>query len=286
MVTLREALEALGYSKDDDVNKQDDENDGRRPLHEAARRGHESAVPVLLAAGAEVDAGDDHGTTALHLACFSCRNLGIVRLLLEANADVNKPTGDAGWTPLHCAINQPDRPHAYGLYSGPESTACVRLLLEAGADATLQNGQGFTPLHKAAYYGNASVAEALIAAGADLNVKDLVYQRGSPYAVALENGHRRVLRVLLQHGAVPDPHVYRRRPPVVIDSVVHQSHNEPAWLYHDRVVAAGGFTALVKQHRRILASVVDKVVEAKFGRRAPQEVCAHAALFIAPPGGS
>ena len=127
MVTLREALEALGYSKDDDVNKQDDENDGRRPLHEAARRGHESAVPVLLAAGAEVDAGDDHGTTALHLACISCRNLGIVRLLLEANADVNKPTGDAGWTPLHCAINQPDQPHLYGLYFGWESTAsnCV-----------------------------------------------------------------------------------------------------------------------------------------------------------------
>ena len=56
--------------------------------------------------------------------------------------------------------------------------------------------------------------------------------------------------------------------------------------YHDKVKAAGGYDALVKQHRRILASVVDKVVEAKFGRRAPQEVCAHAALFIAPPGGS
>jgi hypothetical protein len=62
--------------------------------------------------------------------------------------------------------------------------------------------------------------------------------------------------------------------------------NEAAWDYHEKVKAAGGYDALVKQHRRILASVVDKVVEAKYGRRAPQEVCAHAALFIAPLGGS
>jgi ankyrin repeat protein len=271
---LRQTLWGLGFSGND-VNERHDENNGARPLHEAARR-HESAVPVLLTAGAEVDAGDDHGTTALHLACTVCRTPDIVRLLLEANADVNKRDID-GSTPLHWAIEE---------YSGRETFACVRLLLDAGADATLQNGQGFTPLHKAAYYGNASVAKALIAAGADPNVKDLVCQRGSPYAVALDHGHRRVLRVLLQHGAVPDAHVYRRQPPIVVDSVVHIPPSETAWLYHDRVVAAGGYDALVKQHRKILASVVDKVVEAKFGRRAPQEVCAHAALFIAPPGGS
>ena len=62
--------------------------------------------------------------------------------------------------------------------------------------------------------------------------------------------------------------------------------NEAAWAYHDNLIAAGGYEALVKKHREILASVVDKVVEAKFRRRAPQEVCAHVALFISPPGGS
>ena len=58
------------------------------------------------------------------------------------------------------------------------------------------------------------------------------------------------------------------------------------WDYHDKVVAAGGWDAWVKKHREILASIVDKVVEAKFRRHAPKEVCAHVALFIAPPGGS
>ena len=58
------------------------------------------------------------------------------------------------------------------------------------------------------------------------------------------------------------------------------------WAYHDKIVAAGGWDAWVKKHREILASIVDKVVEAKFRRRAPKEVCAHVALFIAPPGGS
>ena len=66
----------------------------------------------------------------------------------------------------------------------------------------------------------------------------------------------------------------------------YETYQEDTWAYHQKVVAAGGYDALVKKHREILASVVDKVVEAKFRRRAPQEVCAHVALFIAPPGGS
>ena len=209
------------------------ENCGARPLHEAARACDERFVALLLAAGAEVDAETDNGSTPLHWASNSDR----------------------------------------------ESIACVSLLLEAGADATLQNRQGFTPLHRAAYGGNASVAKALIAAGADPNVKfleDAVHYGGSPYAMALDQGHRRVLRVLLQHGAVPDAHIPCRRR--------HGSFKR-ARLYHDRVVAAGGYDALVKQHRKILASVVGKVVEAKFGRRAPREVCAHVVTFWTPPGG-
>ena len=53
-------------------------------------------------------------------------------------------------------------------------------------------------------------------------------------------------------------------------------------------------TALSRWHRSApprpevgrASSVVDKVVEAKFGRRAPQEVCEHVGAFVAPPGGS
>ena len=63
------------------------------------------------------------------------------------------------------------------------------------------------------------------------------------------------------------------------------AYSKSSFAYHDAVVAAGGYEPFVKKHRVLLSSVVDKVVEAKFGRRAPREVCAHVVTFWTPPGG-
>ena len=283
---FRQELRRFGFSGDD-VNERDGPNGGTRPLHEAARDEDERFVASFLAAGAEVDGLNDYGASPLQYACLGTSNsgkinLGAFRLLIAANADVNHRDTDSGKSVLHWAI---DRLH--WAIDGRNLLDAVTMLLEAGADATVPNDYGWTPLHCAARRGNAAVAKALIAAGADPNTGS---QNGPPYAMALEGsldsshlGYRSTLRVLLQHGAVPDAHAFFRRcPQTTLVSGVFFSTRD----YHEKVKAAGGYDALVKQHRRILASVVDKVVEAKFGRRAPQEVCAHAALFIAPPGGS
>ena len=86
-----------------------------------------------------------------------------------------------------------------------------------------------------------------------------------------------MLGLLLQHGAAikATPRETRLRIP----------HNECTYLYHERVVKAGGYDALVKTRRRVLSGFVDKCVEGKFGRQAPAEVCGHVAAFLAPPGG-
>lgn len=86
-----------------------------------------------------------------------------------------------------------------------------------------------------------------------------------------------MLGLLLQHGAAVTaiPRETRLRIP----------HNECTYLYHERVVKAGGYDALVKTRRRVLSGFVDKCVEGKFGRQAPAEVCGHMAAFLAPPGG-
>ena len=117
-----------------------------------------------------------------------------------------------------------------------------------------------------------ALVKMFIAAGARLDVGRSIY------GAALANGFRPVLRVLLQHGA-----------PLVsvagLDIKVLRERYAPAWSYHDKLVAAGGYEPYVKKHRILLSSVVDKVVEAKFGRRAPREVCAHVVTFWTPPGG-
>ena len=201
-----------------------------------------------------------------------------VRALVASGADVNsfrRCTDNyiefVDKTPLHiaCCIGN--------------GVGIVGILIEAGADVNQRTriidsddaGEtGASPLELAVTYCQRErheIVKALLAAGAN-------GERSYRYAV--RHGCRHTLRLLLQHRVpmyLPEGWPRPRRV------------GEPAratWAYHDKVVAAGGYDALVKKHREILASIVDKVVEAKFGRRAPQEVCAHAALFIAPPGGS
>ncbi len=129
-----------------------------------------AVVSILLEAGADVHAPDDHWTYApLHHAARG-GTVGVVRTLLEAGADANAwATGystDYGWnwTPLHLASqSNPD----------PEVVAA---LLEAGADLQAPGGAGFrapanSPLHYAGANPNPAVAAALLDAGADVNAR-------------------------------------------------------------------------------------------------------------------
>lgn len=99
-------------------------------LINAVRRGDIPRVKRLLAAGADVNARDKYGRTALYWpVCFG--RIGCMRLLIEAGADVNNRDSD-GWTPLHEA--------AYC-----ELIACMRILIEAGADTEIKDNCGSTP---------------------------------------------------------------------------------------------------------------------------------------------
>ena len=196
-------------------------------VNSAITQGREDALVALIASGADVSAvQNERGRTTLHIACMStCGSVDIVRILIEAGADVNKRYKQA----------DPD------------------LIV--------------TPLSLAVNFKYFEIVKVLLAAGAGPNCE-------RSYQIAVTDGHRHVLPWLLRHGVrMYVPEYFPR-------------DRSATWAYHDKVVAAGGYAAWVKKHREILASVVDKVVEAKFRRRAPQEVCAHVALFIAPPGGS
>ena len=104
------------------------------PIHDAARFGDVEEARRLLAAGADVEAKDNSGWTALMLAAQN-GHVGVVQALLAARADVNAVC-HSGWTALMLAA-------LYG------HVGAVQALLNAGADLTITNNAGQTPMQVA-----------------------------------------------------------------------------------------------------------------------------------------
>jgi ankyrin repeat protein len=132
------------------------EGDGMTALHWAAERGHVAVADVLLSAAAAVEAKTRIGSyTPLHVA--SRRGHGdVVRRLLEAGADPDAVTTNSGVTPLHLAA------------AASGGTDAVVALLTHGADANAREASaGQTPLMFAAGAGRAGAVRALLQAGAD-----------------------------------------------------------------------------------------------------------------------
>jgi tankyrase len=93
----------------------------------------------LLAAGADVNATDKNGVTALHHA-VRFRNPAAVKALIEHGADVNQVCRKSGSTPLHRAVTSTGAPGTAG--KREEAIEIIRLLMAAGADPTITNKSG------------------------------------------------------------------------------------------------------------------------------------------------
>lgn len=130
---------------------------GQTPLHHAARAEVEDAafVAALIETGANPDAHDRGLRTPLHCAIESEACRPVVRALIDGGADPNAKDDGRGQTPLHEVAR------------GAEDAELGRLLIGAGANVHVRDGDQLTPLHIAVQVGNPEVAQVLIAAGAD-----------------------------------------------------------------------------------------------------------------------
>ena len=127
---------------------------------------HESnyhVIKMLLDAGANVNARNESGGTALMIA-VSHRHPETIRLLLNAGANVNAKD-DEGHTALMSAVHS-------------ENPETIKLLLDAGADATVQAKDGETALtallskYNFGYPRNrVPIIKLLVDAGADINAQ-------------------------------------------------------------------------------------------------------------------
>ena len=100
-------------------------------IHEAAEDGNIEAVKQHLAAGVDVNAQTDIGSTPLHNAALGGHK-EIAELLITKGADVNAKM-DAGQTPL-------------GIAAGFGLTEIADLLIAKGADVNARGVDGSTPL--------------------------------------------------------------------------------------------------------------------------------------------
>ncbi len=144
----------------------------------AAAAGDEALVKTLLAKGADVNATNDLGYTAL-IAAVKGGYSGIVHLLIKKGANVNAEKD--GETTLMYSIR--------GNHAG-----AARQLLDAGADSQLLDDD----ILAAAAIGNAEIVDFLIEKGADVNTKD---DSWTVLSSAAYHGHAGVVRLLLAKGA-------------------------------------------------------------------------------------
>lgn len=205
------------------------------PIFYAARENALAAGRALVAGGADLDAVDPDGATALVIAIINA-HYEFAEVLLEAGADPNI-TDESGMGPLYAAVDMHrlaighgrPNPRQIGLL---DAVDVIEALLEHGADpnaelskAIMQRqhtfgdftlAEGATPLLRAAKSGDVEVVRRLLAAGADVThtmpnganalmyAAGLGWRNGSPLAPSYDQGSDEeaieTIKVLLEHG--------------------------------------------------------------------------------------
>src|SRR5262245_5516129 len=154
----------------------------------AAQARDVATVRALLKSGADVNAAQGDGMTALHWASLN-GDRELASMLLYAGANWRATTRMGAYLPLHLAAQ-----------SGAD--AVVDLLIAAGSDVAARTTTGATALMLASAAGNTKAVELLLAKGADLNAKESAHgQTALMFAAAADRAD--VTRVLLSRGADP-----------------------------------------------------------------------------------
>lgn len=140
------------------------------------------ALALAHAKGIRAEVRNDKDESVLMLAALR-GDLALVKRLIQADADVNKP----GWTALHYAA------------SGGHAKV-IEILLDAHAYIDAASPNGTTPLMMAAMYGNVACVQILIDAGADLRLRN---EQGLDALAFAQRGQKTaseaLIRQVLQH---------------------------------------------------------------------------------------
>lgn len=99
-------------------------------LHGAVMTENTEMIGFLLDQGADINALNDEGITPLHIALYP----NVVTYLLNHGAEINKKSS-FGSTPLHTQVSD-----------GEERLDIIGILLAMGADKSMKDNSGQTPM--------------------------------------------------------------------------------------------------------------------------------------------
>jgi len=178
-------LDGVKRALDDGADIEAKDNNGWTALILASNEGNKEIVELLLDRGADVETTiKDSLVTALIIA-IDRGHKEIKKLLLENGADIEAKKNN-GWTALISASIQGDK-------------EIVELLLENGADIEAKKNNGWTALISASIQGHKEIVELLLDRSADIEAKD---NRGMTALIwASYKGNKEIAELLLDNGA-------------------------------------------------------------------------------------
>lgn len=171
--------------------------DKRSALHIACAEGHEEAVELLLARGAEANVKDRFGLTPLDEAVKS-RKDSLVKSMIAKGALLSTAASEASLLAIAAQNNAEDVPLA-------------SLMLEAKVDVNCADFGGRTPLLLAVCAGNVGLASVLLDHGADPHKEDR--WKSTPLLEVNRHGNRTGTNEMTR----------------LFKSKVHQDEEESAW---------------------------------------------------------
>jgi len=173
-----------------------------RKLRSAAAAGNIELAIDCLMHGAAINIFDKYGHAAMHYAVKGKRSMAaMVELLLAAGADINGRAQQSytvhpyEFTPLINAVKN-------------GRSAAVTLLLDKGADPTLADQDGSTPLHYLALSWNPEAMEntipLLLEKGANIDARNKLGRTPLMMTAYNNRGQKKAAAILLSHGADPN----------------------------------------------------------------------------------
>lgn len=148
---------------------------------QAAYDGDEATVIRLLDAGANPNATDANGYSALiYASAYGYQ--GIMKKLIEKKASVTKMYN--GVHPIVAAVNN-------------DNTTSIQMLIDAGAYVNCKDAEGYTPLMFAAQEGYVKSVQYLLKKGARIDAENNLGH--TALSIAVQNDHTDVVKVLLKY---------------------------------------------------------------------------------------
>lgn len=174
--------------------------DGRRPLHAAAKKGNMERVQVLLDRGAYIDVPDYYGNTALHYASKE-GHLEVVQLLMDKGANLNLEN-DKGCSVLQSAVCNEQveitrllltREEIKVIVDEPFEKRIIPFNLCCKSENTILMEK--TALFFASDLGNIPLINELLSAGANVNAKFNL-----PFINTVRKGDNKMVKFWIDHG--------------------------------------------------------------------------------------